>query len=76
MAYGPAHACEREVNELGGTCERVVNRRTSYVVIGALSADDWSQADFGHVVDEVVLYRQRGVPISVITEDLWVSALP
>ena len=76
MAYGPTHACEREVLELGGSHERVVNRRTDYVVIGALAAHDWSQGSFGSLVDEVVQYRSRGVPIAVITEEHWAAALP
>jgi NAD-dependent DNA ligase len=76
MAYGPTHACEREVVDLGASCERTVNRRTDYVVIGGLAANDWSQAAFGHLVDEVALYRSRGVPIAVITEEHWVEALP
>ena len=59
-----------------GTCERGVNRRTDYVVIGALSADDWAQRDFGGLVDEVVQYRARGVPIAVVTEEHWAAALP
>ncbi len=75
MAYGPAHACEREVNERGGFCERAVNRRTDYVVIGGLAADDWWQTAFGSLVDEVVQYRARGVPIAVVTEAHWVAAL-
>jgi hypothetical protein len=62
--------------ELGGTCERTVNRRTDYVVIGALAANDWSQSAFGALVDEVVQYRSRGVPIAVITEEHWAAALP
>jgi hypothetical protein len=76
MAYGPTHQCEREVIELGGTCERGVNRRTDYVVIGSLGADDWAQTDFGTSVDEVVQYRTRGVPIAVISEEHWATALP
>jgi hypothetical protein len=76
LAYGPTRACEREVMELGGTCERTVNRRTDYVVIGALAAAEWSQGAFGALVDEVVQYRSRGVPIAVITEEHWASALP
>jgi NAD-dependent DNA ligase len=76
MSYGPTHACEREVVELGGRCEGAVNRRTDYVVIGSLSANDWSQLDFGKLIDEVVQYRARGVPIAVITEDHWAAALP
>jgi hypothetical protein len=76
MAYGPTHQCEREVMELGGNCERGVNRRTDYVVIGTLGAGDWAQGHFGGLVDEVVQYRARGVPIAVITEEHWASALP
>jgi NAD-dependent DNA ligase len=76
LAYGPTRACEREVMELGGTCERTINRRTDYVVIGALAASDWSQAAFGALIDEVVQYRARGVPIAVITEEHWAAALP
>jgi len=76
MAYGPTHACEREVTELGGMCEHTVSRRTCYVVIGALAAADWSQASFGPLIDEVVRYRGRGVPIAVVSEEHWAAALP
>ncbi len=76
MVYGPTHACEREVLELGGMCERAVNRRTNYVVIGTLAAADWCQTAFGALVDEVVAYRARDVPIAVITEEHWEAALP
>ncbi len=76
LVYGPTRACEREVLELGGTCERTINRRTDYVVIGSIAAADWSQSAFGRLVDEVVQYRSRGIPIAVITEEHWASALP
>ena len=75
MAYGPLHACEREVLERGGVCEHAVNRRTDYVVIGALAASDWAQSAFGSLIDEVVSYRSRGVPIAVITEEQWTTGL-
>jgi len=76
MAYGPVHACEREITELGDTCERIVNRRTDYVVIGSIGAAEWCQTAFGEVLDEVVQYRARGVPIAVISEEHWTAALP
>lgn len=75
LAYGPTHACEREVTERGGTCESTINRRTDYLVLGALAARDWAQAPFGSLIDEVVLYRTRGVPIAIVTEEHWVAAL-
>ena len=76
LAYGPTHACEREVMELGGMCEQSVSRRTDYLVIGSVGSNEWSQASFGSLVDEVVQYRARGVPIAVITEEHWTEALP
>lgn len=76
MAYGPLHACEREVIDLGGLCERTVSRRTDYIVIGSLAAGDWSQSAFGGLIDDVVQYRTRGIPIAVITEEHWAAALP
>jgi NAD-dependent DNA ligase len=75
MAYGPLHACEREVLDRGGVAERTVNRRTDYVVIGMLASHDWAQSSFGGLLDHVVQYRSRGVPIAVITEEHWTSAL-
>ena len=75
MAYGPLHACEREVLDRGGLAERTVNRRTDFVVIGALGAHDWAQESFGGLLDHVVQYRARGVPIAVITEEHWTNSL-
>ncbi len=76
MAYGPTHACEREVLERGGVCERAVSRRTDYLVIGAIGQADWCQTGFASLIDEVVQYRTRGVPIAIITEEHWTDALP
>lgn len=76
MAYGPRRACEREVEELGGQCERAVTRRTDYLVIGALAAEDWSQEGFGAHVDDVVQFRERGVEVAIISESHWTAALP
>ena len=75
MAYGPIHACEREVMERGGVADRTVNRRTNYIVIGMLAANDWGQSAFGGLIDSVVQYRSRGVPIAVVTEEHWTNAL-
>lgn len=76
MAYGPRRACEREVEELGGLCERSVSRRTDYLVIGSLAAEDWSQEGFGSYVDDVVRLRERGVQVAIVAEARWASALP
>jgi NAD-dependent DNA ligase len=76
MAFGPRRACEREVEDLGGRCEQSVTRRTDYLVIGGIAALDWAQKGFGGMIDEVVQYRARGVPIAIISEERWIEALP
>jgi hypothetical protein len=76
MAFGPHRACEREVVELGGACERSVTRRTDYLVIGALAASDWFQDGFGTQVNEVVQLRTRGATIAIVSEEHWMAALP
>lgn len=76
MAFGPRRACEREVVDLGGACERTVSRRTDYLVLGALSATEWDQEGFGAHVDEVVRLRARGARIAIISEEHWANALP
>ena len=76
MAYGPRRACEREVVELGGTCDPTVTRRTDYLVLGGLSASEWAQEGFGTQVNEVVQLRARGAHIAIISEEHWANALP
>ena len=46
------------------------------LVIGGIAALDWAQEGFGDMIDEVVQYRARGVPIAIISEGRWVEALP
>ncbi|MEQ8330753.1 MAG: BRCT domain-containing protein [Longimicrobiales bacterium] len=76
LAYGPTRACEREVVDLGGECERAVTRRTDYLVIGSIGAEDWRQQSFGRQVDQVVQQRARGATMAIISEETWAAALP
>jgi hypothetical protein len=76
FSYGPRHACEREVEDLGGRCDRTVTRRTDFLVIGALAGEDWTQSGFGREVDDVVRLRHRGEEVAILSEDRWAAALP
>ena len=44
--------------------------------ISTPASAEWCQTAFGEVLDEVVQYRARGVPIAVISEEHWTAALP
>ncbi len=76
MAFGPWRACAVVVEELGGRVERRVSRRTDYLVLGSLSADDWTQGAVRPFLDDVARYRARGREIAVVLEEDWWAALP
>lgn len=76
LAFGPRRACEREVEELGGMCDRAPTRRTDYLVLGGLAAEDWTQEGFGTEVDAVVRLREQGARVAIISETTWAAALP
>ncbi len=75
FAFGPRRDCEREVEKRGGTCESNVTKRTSFLVIGTFGSSDWVHSAFGRKIEKAVSYRDGGVPLRIVAEDHWVSAL-
>lgn len=75
FAYAERTNCEREVERHGGGCTKNVTRRTDYLVIGTFMSRDWKYGSFGTKIEQAVNYRARGVPIKILSEDHWASAL-
>ena len=76
FAFGPRPDCEREVQQLGGICESAVTRRTNVLVIGTFGSRDWIHTSYGRKIQKALTYRQTGVPIAIVGEDHWASAIP
>jgi hypothetical protein len=76
LAFGPRHACEEAVIELGGTCRPNITKRSDYVVIGSFGSRDWAHTSYGRKIQKAVDYRESGCPIAIIAEDHWAAALP
>lgn len=76
FAFGPRAACERAMEELGAICESTVTRRTRVLVIGTFGSRDWVHTSFGRKIEKAVAYRERGLPIAIVSEDHWAAALP
>jgi NAD-dependent DNA ligase len=76
FAYGPRKVCEQTVVELGGECTPKITLDTNVLVIGTFGSRDWVQSSYGRKIEKAVQYRQQGMPISIVTEDHWVAALP
>jgi NAD-dependent DNA ligase len=75
FAYGTRSTCEREVERRGGGCTSAISRRANYVVVGTFTSRDWKFSSFGTKIQAAVDYRSRGIPIKIIGEDHWTTAL-
>lgn len=76
FAFGTRKACEQTVVELGGSCGKNVTQQTNVLVIGTFGSRDWVQSPYGRKIEKAVEYRQKGMPISIVSEDHWAAALP
>jgi hypothetical protein len=75
FVFGPRSACERQIERLGGMCERSITRRTSYLVIGTFGSRDWVHTSFGRKIEKAVAYRDAGERIAIVDENYWAAEL-
>lgn len=75
FAYGTRTACERLVQDRGGSCEAGVTMHTDYLVIGTFGSRDWVHTSYGRKIEKAVDYRNRGAPVSIVCEQHWAAAL-
>ena len=75
FASGPRVWCEQQVIERGGEAASAITQKLGYLVIGEIGSRDWAHSTFGRKIQKAVQYRQKGVPIRIISEQHWYSAL-
>jgi len=76
FAYGPISACEEAVAALGGSTAQEVTPQTDVLVIGTFGARDWGRSPEARMIEEALKLRREGHPVSVVSEDYWVSSIP
>ena len=75
FAYGPRAVCEREVIDRASSCDGNVTRRTSFLVVGTFSSQDWAHSSYGRKIQRAVELRESGFAIRIVGEDHWVNSL-
>jgi hypothetical protein len=75
FAFGPRRDCERVVCERGAQCESNVTRRTSFMVVGPFGSVDWKHSSYGTKIQKAVDLRGGGLPLRIVGEDHWASAI-
>ncbi len=73
--FGVREDCHKATKDRGGNVQKSITQQTDYIVIGELSSRDWAHTSFGRKIQKAVEYRNKGVPVSIVQESLWVQGL-
>lgn len=74
FVYGIRKNCQKLVLELEGQVSKSVTKNLDYLVIGSYVTDSWIHETFGRKIEKAVKYREEGVPLKIISEDLWIKS--
>lgn len=72
--YGQRRDCEQAVIDRGGQAGKLT-RKTNILVIGAYATDSWKHSSFGNKIIKAVELRDKGHPISIVSEEYWSGTL-
>lgn len=73
FAMGPRRDVTTLIESLGGVVQDGVRKSTNYLVVGTLGSENWRHAPFGTKILKAVEYREKGVPIAIVSEEHWAS---
>lgn len=75
FVFGPREICEAAITTRGGEVQAGITKKLNYLVIGGLGSREWKHGSFGTKVEKAMQYKQDGLPIVVVHEDVWASSL-
>jgi len=75
FAFGTRAHCAREVTSRGGQVDDSVTRRTSFLVVGTFSSEDWATTSYGRKIQRAAELRDAGLALRIVGEDHWANAL-
>ncbi len=72
--FGQRKACEQAVSALGAEAGSLT-KKTNVLVVGMYATESWKHSSFGNKILNASEMRSNGVPISIVSEEHWVSHL-
>lgn len=75
MAFGPRKDCQQLVIERGGDIAKGVSKKVHYLVVGSVGNEQWRHSSYGLKIMKAVELREAGVPISIVGEEHWQTAV-
>lgn len=73
--FGSRAHCQSAITNRGGIAAPSITKKLHYLVIGNIGSEVWKHSSFGAKIAKAVDYRDSGIPISIVSEDYWVSHL-
>lgn len=73
--FGSRADCQAVVADLGGLCLHGITKKLHYLVVGNIGSETWRHTSFGAKILKAVEYRDKGIPIAIVTESHWVQHL-
>jgi len=73
--FGCRKDCESAVEGLGAEVGSLT-QKTNVLVIGIYATDSWKHSSFGNKIMKACEWRDKGVPISIVSEPHWKRYLP
>jgi len=75
FVYGTRSQCEHSTILRGGVCKKTIVKQPMTLVIGGHANDAWIHSTFGRKIEEAMDHRQEGVPIAIVSEECWTTAV-
>ncbi|KXS53864.1 MAG: NAD-dependent DNA ligase (Contains BRCT domain type II) [Marinobacter sp. T13-3] len=73
-AFGTRKQCHEATEQLGGNIAKGVNKTLDYLVLGTYVTDSWAHESFGRKIEKAIEYREKGLPVAILTEEHWVRS--
>lgn len=73
-AFGTRKQCHEATESRGGIIAKGVNKSLDYLVLGTYVTDSWVHETFGRKIEEAIEYREKGLPIVILTEEHWLCS--
>lgn len=73
--YGTRDKCHRASAEAGALLADTVTRKLQYLVVGTNVSPHWANTSYGRKIQKAVELQQAGLPVCIISEQRWASAL-
>lgn len=75
FVYGPRERVCEEIVDRGGSILKGVTKKLNYLVVGLRGSDEWKHGSYGTKVVKAVEYKRAGIPLAIVREDSWSTAL-